>query len=213
MAASRLRQTTAEEKRMKSVLRVSTVLGILLVGAMLAASAYGQCVPSAKMQRQSWDGVGQFRTVDSGRDHDQDDDGIVGMWKVDFTAQGNNDVRFPDGAPIDHALAQWHSDGTEIMNSSRPPASQSFCLGVWKRVGHSHYKLNHFAISWDPNNLQAPLGPANIREDIKLAEDGQSFTGTFAITQYDGSGNVLVRIVGVLNGKRITVHSSITDVL
>jgi hypothetical protein len=36
---------------------------------------------------------------------------------------------------IDDALATWHSDGTEIMNSSKPPISQSWCMGVWKTVG------------------------------------------------------------------------------
>jgi len=52
---------------------------------------------------------------------------IVGFWKVTFVAQGNPGI--PDGAVIDFGYAQWHGDGTEILNSSRPPATGNFCLG------------------------------------------------------------------------------------
>jgi hypothetical protein len=76
------------------------------------------------------------------------DDRIVGFWKVKFVAEGNPDI--PDGTPIDDGLAQWHSDGAEIMNSGlRPPVTGNFCLGglaeertlqlqaqsLWVRVG------------------------------------------------------------------------------
>src|SRR5215469_1269949 len=37
--------------------------------------------------------------------------------------------------PIDNALVPWHSDGTELMNSARPPQDGDFCMGVWKRSG------------------------------------------------------------------------------
>ena len=68
-------------------------------------------------------------------DHDRDRDAsIVGLWKFAFTAKGNsgNTAPFnpPDGATLDAGYVQWHSDGTEIMNSGRDPASGSFCLGV-----------------------------------------------------------------------------------
>jgi hypothetical protein len=46
-------------------------------------------------------------------------------------------------------FSQWHSDGTEILNSSRPPATSNFCLGVWEKTGPFAYKLNHFALSSD----------------------------------------------------------------
>src|ERR1044072_6868291 len=59
---------------------------------------------------------------------------IVGFWHVDFIAEGNTNG-IPDGTSIDSAYVQWHSDGTEIMNSSRDPRTSSFCLGVWKKSG------------------------------------------------------------------------------
>jgi len=127
----------------------------------------------------------------------------VGFWRVTFTSEGTTGI--PDGTVIDQAYAQWHSDGTEIMNSSRPPVTQSFCLGVWKKAGGLRYKLNHFAISWDQQSN--PVGPANIHEEVALDRKGNSFTGTFTIDQYDQAGNTLVHITGTLAGVRITPDS------
>jgi hypothetical protein len=138
----------------------------------------------------------------------EDSDPIVGFWRVKFISKDNNGI--PDGAVLDSAYVQWHSDGTEIMNSSRAPETQSFCLGVWTKTKPSRYKLNHFAISWANGTL---LGPANIRESVALSQDGNSFTGTFTIDQYDQLGNLLVHLVGQLEGKRITVDTPVADVL
>jgi hypothetical protein len=40
---------------------------------------------------------------------------------------------------IDKSVVVWHSDGTEIMNSSRSAQDENFCLGVWKRTGERTY--------------------------------------------------------------------------
>jgi hypothetical protein len=132
---------------------------------------------------------------------DDNDAAIVGMWKVQFVSEGTNGI--PDGTMIDSAYAQWHSDGTEIMNSGRPPITSSFCLGVWKKTGESTYKLNHFALSWDPSGTIF-VGPANIRENVTLNAQGNSFSGTFTIDQFDTNGNTLAHIVGKINAQRVT---------
>ena len=132
---------------------------------------------------------------------DDNDAAIVGMWKVQFVSEGTNGI--PDGTMIDSAYAQWHSDGTEIMNSGRPPITSSFCLGVWKKTGESTYKLNHFALSWDPTGTVF-VGPANIRENVTLNAQGNSFSGTFTIDQFDTNGNTLAHIVGKINAQRVT---------
>jgi len=157
--------------------------------------------PTEGPRRESWGGS-QFSpaslllVADSGEP-------IVGFWKVTFTSEGTTGI--PDGTVVDQAYVQWHSDGTEIMNSSRPPITGSFCLGVWKKVGGLRYKLNHFAIAWDANsNL---VGPGNIREEVALSSSGKSFSGTFTINQYDQAENKLVHITGVLAGTRITADS------
>ena len=94
----------------------------------------------------------------------------------------------PDGTVLDAGLTQYHSDGTEIINSERPP-SGSFCLGVWENVGSSKYKLNHFPIVFNADGTF--LGPAHLRENVTLSRDHNSFTGTFSLGQYDTDGNLL----------------------
>jgi hypothetical protein len=134
------------------------------------------------------------------------DTSMVGFWHVDFVAEGNTNG-IPDGTPIDSAYVQWHSDGTEVMNSSRDPRTGSFCLGVWKRTGNFTYVLKHFALSW--NNDGTPQGPATIVESVTLAHSGDTFTGNFTITQYATDGITVIPptpIVGTLTGARITAN-------
>lgn len=191
--------------------KITAALAVALVGVVLTAAANAACgdvsKPSTSLQPQSWQemGVGSASLLQVS----ENADAIVGFWQVTLTAQGNPGP--PDGTVIDKGFSQFHSDGTEILNSSRPPVTQSFCLGVWKRVSPGHYKLNHFPISWDQNsNL---VGVANLREEVTLSHDGKTFTGTFTIDQYDQAGNLLVHIIGQVNGTRITVDSTASSVL
>jgi hypothetical protein len=140
---------------------------------------------------------------------DDRQESVVGFWHVKFIAST------PDGpAEIDAGYSQWHSDGTEIMNSGgRAPITGDFCLGVWERVGYRTYKLNHFAAGWDPTATSATapygaiLGPAQIQEEITVTPDGDHFSGTFTIDQYDESGNLKGHVGGKITGVRITVHT------
>jgi hypothetical protein len=54
-------------------------------------------------------------------------------------------------------------------------------------------------------------GPANIRETVTLARDGDSYSGTFSIDQYDTSKHLLAHIVGRVTATRITVNTLISD--
>ena len=136
-------------------------------------------------------------------------DGIVGFWKVKFVSEGNPGI--PDGAVIDNGFAQWHGDGTEIMNSSRPPATGNFCLGVWRQSGPSRFELNHFALSSDPGGNF--VGPAQIREHVTLDRKARQYEGTFTIDQYDPAGNLLAHIAGRVVATRVTVDTSVGDIL
>ena len=121
---------------------------------------------------------------------------IVGMWRIKFVAK--NSPPIPDGTVVDAGFSQWHSDGTEIMNSSKPPATQNFCLGVWKKIGPSTFKLLHKALGFDlAGNL---LGEFTIREEVTVDRTGQSFSGTFTIT--DPTGHT---VAGEVLAERITV--------
>jgi hypothetical protein len=130
---------------------------------------------------------------------------VVGMWHFTFTSLGNANLGIPDGAVMDAGFQTWHSDGTEITNSSRPPITQSFCTGVWDYDGRS-YRLNHYALSWDPTGTQL-IGPTNIRERVSVDTTGNAISGHFSIDQYAQDGTtVLVHLDGLIDGKRVTVH-------
>jgi len=193
---------------------VST-LALLTVIALLSVQAFAQCGLTdqfkAKLKTQAWHGGGgsaYLLNVTDGRDNNS----VVGMWRFTFTSQGNTGAPLfiPDGAVLDHGFAQWHSDGTEITNSNRRPSTGSFCLGVWKRVGPSHYLLNHFALGFDDGVTQSY---SNIREDLTISDDGNSFSGTFSIAIYDLNGNAGPLIRGLLTGTRVKINTTVQDIL
>src|SRR5262249_1576854 len=197
--------------------KLTLTLGSLLIVATLTATANASCgdKTGSILHRQSWDS-GSFN-AGSLLPTSSNADAIVGMWHVTFTAQGNQ-AGPPDGTPIDNALVTWHSDGTEIMNSGRPPQDGQFCMGVWKRTGPLKYKVNHIAWAGNdtanaPTGIGNPAGPARILEEVTLGPDGNQYAGTFTVEAYDTSGKVVAHIVGLLAGTRITIDTSVGDLL
>jgi hypothetical protein len=202
-------------------LRILTgTLGVALLVTIFSLSASAACGDAnqfgTKLRRQSWQGPGSLQPGSLLRTAD-DSDSIVGMWHVTFTAQGNPNGP-PDGTPIDNALATWHSDGTELMNSARPPQDGDFCMGVWKRTGRFTYKLNHFA--WfandtanAPSGIGNPTGPTRILQQVTLSADGKHYSGTFTLDAYDTSGTQVAHIVGVIAATRITINTTVPDLL
>jgi hypothetical protein len=190
------------ESTMKTLRKLSMMVGATVAVAMMAATAYAGCgdVGKATLKRQGWQasefGVPSLRLVS-----DSDNDPITGLWRV----------KFMDGTTqIDTGFAVWHADGTEIMNSGdRAPLTSSFCMGVWKKVGN-HYKLNHAAISWDPTGT-VQVGAANIVETVVLGPNADTFSGSFTITQYDMNGDVLGSVAGKITGTRIGVNDVINS--
>jgi hypothetical protein len=208
--------------------KMITIVGLVLVGTILTAKASAEClsyplghkaggVVSPQSRRGAEFGSASLLLVS---DHDSEGAPIVGFWKVRFTAEGNGKEGPPDDTPIDSAYVQWHSDGTEIMNSGRPPQNGDICLGVWEKSGRFKYKLNHFALGnvIDPTNPTAigpPGGPTQITEDIILSRDGNHYVGTFTLDAYDTPSNgnkLLAHIVGVITATRITVDTPVTSV-
>jgi hypothetical protein len=135
---------------------------------------------------------------------------IVGMWSIQFISEGNtaHSPGIPDGAVIDFGYVQWHSDGTELMNSGgRAPATENFCMGVWQQTGPSTYVLNHFALSYDATTGLLN-GKANIAETITLSPGGTKYSGTFTITEFDTNGNEVDSVTGQIAADRITVDTT-----
>jgi len=195
---------------------ITAAIAMVLIGMGFVSRANAQCAGSDSfkvggIQQQSWEGAPFVGTASFLRvaSHTGGGAGIVGFWKVKFIAEGNAGI--PDGTVLDNAFVQWHSDGTEMMNSSRAPVTQSFCMGVWQKTGPSSYQLNHFALTFDTSNNF--VGPAQVREDVTLDKKADQYTGTFKTDFYDPSGNVVVEVVGNITATRITVDTPVGDVL
>ena len=97
------------------------------------------------------------------------------------------------------------------MNSTRVPATGNYCTGVWRETGKLSYELNHFGLSFDTSGNF--VGPAQIREEITLDEKTDQYSGNFKIDQYDPTGKLLQEIVGQVTAKRVTVDTTVDQVL
>jgi hypothetical protein len=203
---------------MRSTFRIALIgtLSIVLLGTISVSTATAQCGlfelhKTGAIQPPAWQGMSRLTPASLSLVAGQksSDDRIVGFWKVKFVSVGNPGI--PDETVIDNGFVQWHGDGTEIMNSSRPPATGNFCLGVWQKSGPNSYDLNHFGLSSDlGGNL---IGPAQIRERVTLDRTGDRYEGTFTIDQYDLSGNPGPHVSGRITATRITVETPVADVL
>ena len=189
---------------------VTVTIAISVVGMLFAAEANAACSNLQQQQRQS--GQGQYEFISTAfvpvwdREGDDEDVSVVGLWKFAFVAKGNTGPMAPsDGTPIDAGYVTWHSDGTELMNSGRPPISGDFCMGVWKQIGPSTFKLNHFAMGWDPTGTVL-VGPVNIRETVTVSPGRHSYAGTFTLIQYaSDEKTILADVKGTVTATRITV--------
>jgi hypothetical protein len=177
------------------------VAGVLLLGAQVKRAEAGCAPPKLQTAPTAWEWAEGLRVQHVSADASSEfapfmrREPIVGLWQ--FTFLSGTTV-------MDHGYVQWHSDGTEIMNSGRPPLTQSFCLGAWEQIGRRTFKLNHFAMSWDDTGT-VYIGPTNIREEVTVNEEGNKYTGTWSLTQYATDGKtVLGSGNGTVTATRIT---------
>ncbi len=163
-----------------------------------------------QLVQQNTDGM---RSVDAEKPNSRGMGGasIVGMWNVQFISKGNTtrNPPIPDGALVDFGYNQWHSDGTEILNSGgHAPATENFCMGVWGQTGFLAFEVNHFALSYDATTGDLAAN-VNIREQVTLSPSGDMYSGTFTIDVYDPKGNHVDHIAGTVNGTRITLDTTL----
>jgi hypothetical protein len=169
-------------------------LGMCILGAAFATQANASCsyfqpkaTPSSWQEQRSGQVHAQLiaNVVQQVATQGADNNSVVGLWKFKFVADGNGLAGPPDGTPIDSGYVTWHDDGTELMNSGRSPATGSFCMGLWERVGPSTYKLNHVALVWQYAPDVAPtgpgtggaiyIGPAQVLEEVTLSPKGDRY--------------------------------------
>ena len=90
-------------------------------------------------------------------------------------------------------------------------------MGVWKKTGHNHYKLNHFAwLANDtanvPSGIANPAGPTRLFEENNL-ESRRKPLHSFTLDTYDIAGNQVAHIVGTISATRIDLDTTVPDLL
>ena len=180
-------------KAIRASVRASAAILIGLGAVTYATSASAACGDGVTLHPASYD-AGQ-----SGLLHRADyEHSIVGMWSFRMTAGGN---------PVDFGYQQWHSDGTELMNSGgRAPATENFCMGVWKQVAPARYHLNHFALSYD-SGTGALNAKVNIKEDVTVDPSGTTYSGAFTLDVYNPTTNALLQhVAGQVTAQRVAAN-------
>jgi len=140
------------------------------------------------------DSFGQSTDRHQDRDHDNS---IVGLWHVAYN--------LADGTPLYQSFKFWHSDGTEWESANASPLLGNICIGVWKKTDARGVRLHH--VGWDYENAVL-IGTITLDELNVLANDGQTYKGTFAYTTYDLDGHLKQQIKGTLAATRINVDDT-----
>ena len=192
----------------KGLKTAAAASGLLVAGLVTATAAGAACTdaktpfhppisaPTADAAHFS-DVVYRPGEYDAGRPilvrNDQDDRAaIVGFWTFEWRAKAdstlpNDNPGIPDGALLDFGLIQWHEDGTEITNSGgRTPAVGDVCMGSWKQVGRSTFRLRHLALGYGPppGPVMGYQGVAVLEMEVKVDSGGRNYHGNFTLTQY-----------------------------
>lgn len=123
---------------------------------------------------------------------------IVGLWHVIYTA---NQSTFND------TFDTWHADGTEFESAYLAPAGGDVCVGVWKQTGARTVKLHHVGWLFNPSTPAATAtNTFTLDEEITIAPDGKSYSGTFTFKIWNLDGTPTPTVVpGTIAATRITV--------
>jgi hypothetical protein len=122
---------------------------------------------------------------------------LAGAWNVT--------VRRPAPLPPLSSLQVFTSDGSVIEMANEPPATRSPQFGTWERVEGRLYAASAFVFRFDPQT-GAHVATIKINRNIRLSEDGQTFTHVGRATTYDLNGNVISSFPVVATGERMQVE-------
>ena len=97
----------------------------------------------------------------------------------------------------------FHRGGTMSEFGTRsPPSNRTSGHGVWKRTGYRTFGYRAAFFSFDANGLLA--ASMDVRADVKLARQGDTFEGVSRLVRTDLSGNEL-RFCATVSGERISL--------
>ena len=177
---------------MKKILMGATAIGALTLALTAHAGCMGPGTASQQGASQQMPPLGlNLGLIDSHFEGKGVGERIVGTWHVSYTSGG---VQYAQ------AFIQWHSDGTEWENISKPTLGGNICMGSWKTVDATHVFRNHFG--WIFTN-GIVSGYFNETETDAVAWDGNSYTGTNITKIYDLSGNFQEEVPGAAIATRI----------
>jgi hypothetical protein len=177
-----------------------------------AGSAHGDCGPSGAARQApllrllgtlETRAVDRAKAVNASAGASDSNASIVGLWDVTFFS--------PPDTLFDEGYDQFHSDGTEMLNDIPNPAAGNVCLGVFVQTGPLTYSLHHVYWNWDEaGNLS---GKGIWDSILTLDKSGNSYTGTWTMTNVDLSGNKiasgpLAPTSGTLKANRIAVPNA-----
>ena len=123
------------------------------------------------------------------------DNSIVGLWHVIYTEGGQE---------FYEALDQWHGDGTEFENAYLSPIGGNICLGAWKQDKSGNIHLHH--VGWVFDTGGNPAGFFTLDQTDKVSVGGNTYAGEFVYNQYDGNGNLILKLNGTQTASRISVQ-------
>lgn len=134
---------------------------------------------------------------------------LQGSWLVETTVRVHAEdcttaAPVPGNAPNPFpAFNSFHQGGTMTEQGSRSsPGRRSTGFGVWERTGHRKYAYRLQFHSFDVNGLLTAT--MDIRTQLKLARDGETFEGVSRFVRTDISGNAL-KICATMTGERINL--------
>jgi hypothetical protein len=179
------------EKHMKlSILHcerhtITATLGLLALAAAAQANAVCTDVMKHSVPTTRWNHPGFVPAVYQADDSDTAPDrngdfrehaSIVGLWEFKFS-----------GFLHDFGTQTFQVGGTETMFSAGiDPATGDVCQGVWRKVGHSTYTLNHIAMGRTAPGAQYGLF-IHFHMLIKVAPSGDSYKGTYKVSLYSST--------------------------
>lgn len=120
---------------------------------------------------------------------------IVGLWHVVYTS---------GGVTAWEAFDQWHADGNEFEAADLQIGSM--CQGTWVITGRGTVRLFHVGWNFDPTGVTL-IGYFTETQTDTLSADGMSYEGTYALQNFDVSGNHIQGQdqSGTVRGTRLTV--------
>ncbi len=139
-------------------------------------------------------GLSSGRTA-PGNQRDDDFRSIVGLWHTVYTS---------GGVTAFESFEQWYADGNEFEAADTQLGAM--CQGTWEKSAPGTVRLFDVGWNFDPTGVTL-IGYFTEAETNTLSADGKAYDGTFALQNFDLSGNHLQGQdqSGTVHATRLTV--------